>query len=236
MYIRYLIIALLLSGSAVRAGEVLDRMIATVNGHAILQSDWDDELRYECFMSGHPMRDLTAEDRRAAFERLIDQELLREQMGSTDFKPTGSEEISTQVGELKKQYALDHNGESWDEALANYKVTEAEIAAHVELELNALRLVDARLRPSIQIDAAAVEEYYKKEVPRPDVSDQDYKELLPKLPTGQQIPLQQATPKIRELLFQEKMNELLSSWLESLRAQGQIRILARETPGPQVSQ
>ena len=223
MYIRYLIIALLLSGSAVRAGEVLDRMIATVNGHAILQSDWDDELRYECFMSGHPMRDLTAEDRRAAFERLIDQELLREQMGSTDFKPTGSEEISTQVGELKKQYALDHSGESWDEALAKYKVTESEIAVHVELELNALRLVDARLRPSIQIDAAAVEEYYKKE-------------LLPKLPTGQQIPLQQATPKIRELLFQEKMNELLSSWLESLRAQGQIRILARETPGPQVSQ
>ncbi|HEV2699322.1 MAG TPA: hypothetical protein VGU90_15110 [Terriglobales bacterium] len=223
MYIRYLIIALLLSASALKAGDVLDRMIATVNGRAILQSDWDDELRYECFMSGHPMRDLTAEDRRAAFERLIDQELLREQMGSTDFKPTGSEEVSTQVGELKKQYALDHSGESWDEALAKYKVTESEIAVHVELELNALRLVDARLRPSIQIDAAAVEEYYKKE-------------LLPKLPTGQQIPLQQATPKIRELLFQQKMNELLSSWLESLRAQGQIRILALEPAGPQVSQ
>ena len=156
-------------------------------------------------------------------EDLTYQHHRREQMGSTDFKPTSSEEISTQVGELKKQYALDHSGESWNEALAKYKVTEPEIAAHVELELNALRLVDARLRPSIQIDAAAVEEYYKKE-------------LLPKLLTGQQIPLQQATPKIRELLFQEKMNELLSSWLESLRAQGQIRILARETPGPQVSQ
>jgi hypothetical protein len=81
------------------------------------------------------------------------------------------------------------------------------------MELNALRLVDARLRPSIQIDAAAEEDYYKKEI-------------LPKLSSGEHVSLQEATPKIRELLVQQKMNELLSSWLQSLRAQGQIQIVA----------
>ena len=30
--------------SAARAGEVIDRIVATVNGHIILQSDWNDAL------------------------------------------------------------------------------------------------------------------------------------------------------------------------------------------------
>jgi hypothetical protein len=221
MYLQHLVVLLLLLVPGGWAGEVLDRMIATVNGRAILQSDWNDELRYECFMSGRSLGELTAEDRRAVFERLIDQELLREQMSYTDFKPVGSEEISQQVNQLKKQYAGEHNGESWEAGLAAYDISQPDVAAHVAIELNALRLVNARLRPTIQIDQPAVEDYYKKE-------------LLAKLPAGQQISLQEATPKIRELLIQQKMNELLSSWLESLRSQANIRILASESAGPQV--
>ena len=221
MHLQRLLVLLLLLVPFGWAGEVLDRMVATVNGRAILQSDWNDELRYECFMSGRSLGDLTPEDRRAVFERLIDQELLREQMGYTDFKPAGSEEISKQVDELKKQHAGEHSGESWEAGLAAYDISEKDVAAHVAIELNALRLVDARLRPTIQIDAPAIEDYYKKE-------------LLPKLPAGRQISLQEATPKIRELLVQQKMNELLSSWLESLRSQANIRILASESAGPQV--
>jgi len=74
MFKRYLFVALiLLTTTRLSAGEILDQMVATVNGHAILASDWDDELRYECFMSGRSLHDLSAEDRRATFERLIDQ-------------------------------------------------------------------------------------------------------------------------------------------------------------------
>ena len=199
------------------AGDVLDRMIATVNGHAILQSDWDDELQYECFMSGRPLRDLTAEDRRAVFERLIDQELLRGQMSSSDFKPAGNDEIAKEIDELKQQYPQQHGGQSWAGALSGYGITEADVTAHVSLELNSLRLVNARLRPSIEVDAASVEDYYKKE-------------LLPKMPKGQQPSLQDASPKIRELLIQQKMNELLNSWLDSLRSQAQIHIIATDLP------
>jgi hypothetical protein len=48
MFKRYLFLALILLTTArLRAGEVLDQMVATVNGHAILASDWDDELRYD---------------------------------------------------------------------------------------------------------------------------------------------------------------------------------------------
>jgi hypothetical protein len=220
MQLRRLISILLVVTPLLRGGEVLDRIIATVNGHAILESDWNDELRYECFMSGRSIRDLSAEDRRAAFERLIDQELLRDQMAS-DFKPVATEKVNAQLNQLKQQYAHDHNGQVWTDALSSYGTSESELAAHIAIELNSLRLVDERLRPSIQIDAAEIQDYYNKQ-------------LLPKLPKDQHISLQEATPKIRELLVEQKMNELLNSWLQSLRSQAQIRIVAPEIPRAQV--
>lgn len=224
MHTRYLIVGcIILIAPLLRAGEILDRMIATVNGHAILQSDWEDELRYECFMSGRPLRDLTREDRRTVFERLIDQELLRGQLSSSDFKPAGDDEIARKIDDLKQHYAQQHGGESWSAALSSYGITEADVAAHVAMEVNSLRLVDARLRPSIQIDAATIEDYYKKE-------------LLPKMPKGQQPSLEEAAPKIRELLIQQKMNELLSSWLDSLRLQAQIQIIVPDLAAVKVSQ
>jgi hypothetical protein len=221
MNIRTLLVALTLLAPTLRAGEVLDRMVATVNGHAILQSDWNDEVHYECFMSGRPLADLTTEDRRAAFERLIDQELLREQMGSTDFKPASSEEVAKQMDNLKKQYAQEHSGQEWNAALSSFGTTDAQVADHVALELNSLRLVDSRLRPTIQVDNAAIENYYKTE-------------LLPKVGAGQRPSLQEATPTIRELLVQQQMNQALSSWLESMRSQAQIRMLISQPPTPQV--
>jgi len=59
------------------SAEVIDRIVATVNGHVILQSDWEDALRYEAFRNRRPLDHLTAEDRKSALDHLIDQELLR---------------------------------------------------------------------------------------------------------------------------------------------------------------
>ena len=39
---------------AAPAGEILDRIVATVNGHIILQSDWEDAVRYEAFIADRP--------------------------------------------------------------------------------------------------------------------------------------------------------------------------------------
>ena len=72
------------------AGDILDRIVATVNNHAILQSEWQDATRYEAFVSGRALDQLQASDRKAALDRLIDQELLREQMRSSGFPHANS--------------------------------------------------------------------------------------------------------------------------------------------------
>jgi len=203
------------------AGAVLDGIAVTVNGHVILQSDWQDEVRYECFVAGCALQNVTPQDRKAALDRLIDQELLREQMGSAEFKPPSPEEVEKQVEGVKADYVRDHGAQSWTTALPRYHLTEADIKNHIELELSQLSLVDAHLRPSIQVDAVEVEAYYR--------------DHLASSAANQQISLHQATPKIRELLTQQKMDQLLNSWLEGLHSQAQIRILvpdSAETQGP----
>lgn len=200
----------LLLPTVARTGEVLDRMVATVNGHALLQSDIEDELRYEFFAAKRPLNEASAEDQKAALDRLVDQELLREQMHSKDFQPVATEEISKAFETFKSDYGASGD---WTAALTQYDVTEADIRSHIETELNQLRIIDLRLRPTIQIDADSIRNYYQQQ-------------LLPKLPPGQHLSLQEATPTIRELLLQQKVNDSLESWLEALRSQAKIQRFA----------
>lgn len=193
-----------------QGGEVLDGMAATVNGHALLQSDVEDELRYEFFAAKRPLSEASADDHKAALDRLVDQELLREQMHSKDFKAVATEEISKAFESFRSDYGANSD---WTAALTRYDVTEANIRSHIETELNQLRLIDLRLRPTIQVDADSIRNYYQQQ-------------LLPKLPPGQHLSLQEATPTIRELLIQQKMNDSLESWLEALRSQANIKRFA----------
>ena len=213
---------ILFAAPLLRAGEMLDGIAVTVNGHVILQSDWQDEVRYESFVAGKPLQGVTPEDRKSALDRLIDQELLREQINVSEFKPPSPEEVEKQFEATKGDYARDHSPQSWNDALVSYHLSEADVKNHIALELSQLRLVDAHFRPSIQVDAAAVGAYYK--------------DHLATAGGGRPISLKEATPKIRELLTQEKMNELLGPWLVSLRSQAQIKMFASDFPETQGKQ
>src|SRR4051812_9824199 len=125
MSMRRTLIALLLPVAIwLHAGELLDRIVGTVNTHVILQSDWDDEVRFEAFMSGRKPEDVIVEQRKASLNRLIDQEILREQMRMTDLKPAGADTIKKQIDDLKDQQLREHPGQSWEMILSRYQLTD----------------------------------------------------------------------------------------------------------------
>jgi hypothetical protein len=202
------------------AGEVLDGILATVNGHIILQSDLDEELRYESLMSGHEQQGTNDDYRKKVLDRLVDRELLTEQVSATEFAPTTADEIDKELDQVKSDYTQNIKT-SWTAAIASHGFTEAEIRNRITLELNQLKMIDARLRPSIQIDQTAIADYFNQQ-------------FLPELHRSgaQPISLQEAAPKIRELLIQQKINEALASWLETLRSQAQIRIFISNPSQP----
>lgn len=219
MQMRLVLLALLLAAAhGVKAAEVLDRTVATVNNHMILLSDWDDEARYECFMSGRQLASITSEERKAALDRLIDQELLREQMHASESKTVTADQVQKRIDELKKEIVPAQKGATWEQELSEYDLTEKFIEGRVATELGELQFIDARFRPSVQVLPAEIEEYYRGQ-------------LVPKLPSSDPVSLAQATPQIREILIQNKIDQALHSWLETLRAQAQIRFLPTPETG-----
>jgi len=195
------------------AGQVIDRIVATVNGHIILQSDWDEAMSYEALLNGRSLNQFTEDDRRAVLDRLIDQELLGEQMKSASFEHASQSEAAARVSAARKYYPEAATDEGWKLVLGRFGLSEKDVLAHVQQQIDLMRLVDAHLRPAVQIDSKTIEAYYREKfVPQ----------LKPSV--ALEIPSADVAAKIRELLTQEKVNELLISWLQSLRSESKVSV------------
>jgi SurA-like protein len=204
------LMSLLLFSCAARAGEVIDAIVATVNGHIILLSDWDDAVRLEAFLNAHPLEQLKAEDRKSALDHLIDQELLREQLPHSATYIT-QEELAERIAQIRRLYPAAKTDLAWRAVLSQYGITQTSLEGYLEMQINLMRQVDTRFRPSVDIDSRSIESYYNQE-------------LLPQLRqagTGD-VPMAEAIARIKELLTQRKMSEMLTAWLQNLRAGSDI--------------
>jgi hypothetical protein len=198
-------------GSSARAGEVIDRIVVIVNGHVVLQSDWDDAVCFEAFSEGRPLGQISQEQRAATLERLVDQELLREQVSSEEHETVPVEEVRQKIQEVRSQHPEAATDSGWHALLAGYGLTEPKLEARLSQQLSALHQIDVRLRPTVQVDAASIEAYYKNT-------------FLPQMHKAgaADVPLAQVSARIREILIQEKINELLTSWMQALRRESKI--------------
>jgi len=196
------------------AGEVLDRVVAIVNNTPIFQSDWEFALRCEALMDGREPESLDASEQRAVFDRLVDQELLHEQMRGYMTTTVTDEEVAARMKEVRQQI---EGGKSdpqvWQAMLRKADVTEVELEGRIRKQLEVLGFLDSRFRPTTRVDFRAIQTYYREQ-------------FLPELHRqgGQDIPLNEVAPKIREILTQQRMSEQINAWLQTLREQADIRI------------
>jgi hypothetical protein len=99
--------------------------------------------------------------------------------------------------------------------LGRFGLSEKDVVAHVQEQIDLMRLVDAHLRPTVQIDSKSVEAYYREKfIPQLKES------IAPEAPPAE------VAAKIRELLTEEKVNELMVSWLQSLRSESKVNVPA----------
>jgi hypothetical protein len=192
------------------AAEVIDRIVATVNSRVILQSDWEDAVAYEALIENQPEARI---DRAALLERLIDQELLRQQM-PPDMPLPGPEEVARQMADIRRQYSGASTPEGWAVMLSRYGLTESGLAERIATHLAIMRFIDERLRPSVHIDSATIEKYYRDK-------------FLPELRRagGGDVPLAEVSSGIEDVLAEQRVGDLLSTWLKNLRTQSNIRVL-----------
>jgi hypothetical protein len=195
------------------ARETIDRIVATVNGTAILQSEADEAVRVELLLEGQPLEAATVTRQQEVLDRIIDQELLRQQMGG-QFLPPGSQEVNDRLRQVRAQLPMATSEEGWHTLLNRYGVRESDLAERIAIQMQIAKFVESRLQPRVEIGRAAIETYYRDK-------------LLPDLRQRQvrsDPPLSEVAEQIREILRQEQVNDLLSSWLNGLRQQSRIRV------------
>ena len=190
-------------------GQIVDRVVTNVNGHVVLQSDWEQELAFEAFSNARDPDSFTSAERNAALDRLIDQELLREQVRPS--QPAPAEQVAARVAEVRKLHPECATDDGWHATLQRYGLTQSSLEKRLSDQIQLMKLVEDRLRPSIQIDQRAVETYYNDQL-LPDM----------KRAGNRATPLTEVFGRIKDLLAERKMNELLSGWLASLRSGSHI--------------
>lgn len=205
---------LLLAGCGrVQAGEVIDRIVATVDHRIILQSDWDEAVRFESLLESRPLENLTEDDRRKTLDRLIDQELVMREMEQTTLVRAEGGEGVRRIQEIRRQVPAWSTDEGWRAALKRYGLTEADVADRVSAQLDQLRFIDLRFRHNIHIDRRSIEAYYLEQ-------------FLPALHRAgaPEAPLPQVSPRIEEVLVQQRIGELFTAWLRNLRTQAEVQV------------
>src|SRR5215469_9274123 len=193
------------------AGEVIDGVIATVNRKPILQSEWDDVVRYEAFMQQKPLQAVTEADRVGALERLIDRRLLESQMFDATRLAPSRDEVRVSLAKLREQIPSAKDDQAWQKLLVAYGLKERDIEASLRSETQMMNFIEVRLRPSVHVQPEEVEAYYRARV-LPDMEKVGVKVVT----------LQELEPRIREVLVQQHIDQLLDTWLHNLRQQTPI--------------
>jgi len=208
------------SGAAANArpqqGVVLDRLVAVVNGDVILESDVDEERRFE---EVQPYRAAATYTRDKIIERLIDRALILQQALLQPEDNVPDRDLNAQLATLRKdipackQYNCETD-EGWKKYLGDHGFTEEEFGARWRQRMQLLKFIEVRFRNGIRITDDEIKAYYEKTM-LPEYAKQNV--TPPKLETIQK--------RIEEVLLQQEVGALLQDWLKSLRAQGSVRMI-----------
>jgi hypothetical protein len=141
-----LVITILAFGWAATAQNVIDRVAVVVGNQVITESEVILESRLTAFFNGTPL-DLGAAQRRAAAERLVDQQLIRNEMQIGGY-PMPAE---TEAGATLRKYRQDNYSSpaAFRASLAKYELTEDEVSRHLLWQAAALHFTDQRFHLTI---------------------------------------------------------------------------------------
>jgi hypothetical protein len=200
------LLILLCSSLAAAAGSVpviLDRIAVIVGKHAIKTSDIDLDQRLTAFLNRENIRSDSADKRHAA-ERLIDQEIIRQEIISGGFRRPAE----SQAAALEAQLTRDRFGGSavrLREELARYGLSENALREQLLWQLTVLSFIDQRFQGAAVISDEDVRSYYNQhlaELRRQNPQDSSYQAL---------------EPQIRKSLENERVDQSFNQWLSQAR-------------------
>ncbi len=195
---------------------VIDRVVAVVNGELVLESDIDEERRFEAFQ---PLTHPEAFSRDKAIDRLVDRTLILQQARLQPEDNTSDEEVDKQIAALRKEIPACRQQHceteaSWEKFVNAQGFTLQELHDRWKERMVVLKFIELRFRMGIRITPEQIKDYYDKT-------------LLPYYTRQKATPpkLETISDRIQEILLQQQVGALLDEWLKSLKAQGTVRMI-----------
>jgi hypothetical protein len=142
----------LLGALALAGAGVVDRVAVFVGDDVFTEGEVVEQARLTQFLNGDPL-DLSPAARRAAAERLVDQQLVRNEMKLSRYPEPNAKDVAAMLTQLKKERFGSDAG--YRAALERYGIAEDEVMAQLRSQLAALRFTDVRFRAGTPAQAAA---------------------------------------------------------------------------------
>ena len=146
-------------------GEMVDRVIAIVNGDLILESDVDEERRFAAFQPFSEPASTFSRDK--AIQRLINRALILQQAKLQVTDEVKAVDVTTQIATLRKdipdcRQEKCETDEGWNQFLAKQGFTPAEFQQRWKERMQVLVYIENRFRMGIRIEPAEIKDYYEK--------------------------------------------------------------------------
>lgn len=199
-------------------GEEIDRVVAIVNGQIVLDSDVQEEHRFESIQPypGTAGRQIT---RDREIERLVNRDLILQQAKLETQDSITAADVDKEIANLRSTLPgckpnLCATDAGWAKYLAGNGFSPEEFRTRWQERMQVLSFIQERFGAGTSISEGQVREFYQNN-------------MLPQYRKAgtKPAPFASVEPRIREVLQQQQVSNLLRDWLQSLRAQGSITIL-----------
>jgi hypothetical protein len=198
----------LLLGEVLSGAVVLDRIAVVAGTHVIKTSDIDRDIRLTDFLNRAPLN-LTPTARREAAERLITQQIIRDEIVSGGYRRPPEAEVILLEAELRRD-RFAGSEQRFNEALQRYRLTEAELREQLLWQITVLRFIDQRFRGGVVVTDEDVRTYY----------DRHAAELRQENPKDSSFDALES--KIRSALEGERINQGFNEWLDQARKSARV--------------
>ncbi len=200
-----LLLALLpLFGGAV----TVDRVAVIVGRRVIKTSDISRDLRITEFLN-REAPDMSLAAKRQAAERLIDQEIIRQEISAGGYGSAPEADAEATLGALLRDRFAGSN-ERMRAELSRRGISEDELRSRLLWQLTVLRFIEDRFRPGVQVSDEDVRSYYDQHQAESTTSG-----------SGSNT-FEALEAKIRESLEGERINKSFEEWLKEARGRNRI--------------
>ncbi len=192
--------------------QIVDGIVARIEGDIITLSELRELAAYQQLLDGHSQTD---EELRS---ELIEQWMLNDEATGARFPMPAAAEVDREMSRVQNSFS---NTAAFQQRLGEVALTSDALRRVITRQIYLARYLDSKFRSSVQVDNAAIANYYRDH-------------LVPELQAkGQQAPpLTDVTDQIRELLIEQGVNDRTAEWFDETKPRMKIELEPMDSFSP----